>query len=81
MRGLEATAESLHLPLALVVQAFNGLLDLVGVDCRNFDTYSYGVVEVQASAGTASITLKDDQGHLVYDQFDPTIVCRKTLGP
>ena len=81
MEDLEATAESLHLPPEQVVQAVNSVLDLVGVDCRNLDTFSYGVVEVQASAGTASITLKDDQGHLVHDQFNPTIVCRKVLGP
>jgi alkaline phosphatase D len=81
MRGLEATAANLHVTVAQVVQAFNGLLDLVGVDCRNFDTYSYGVVEVQDSAGTASITLKDNKGNLVHDQFAPGIVCRKILGP
>jgi alkaline phosphatase D len=55
---------------------FNGLLDLVGVQCRNLDAYSYGLVEVDASAGTATITLKD-----VSDPQNPTVLCIKTIGP
>src|SRR5205085_6077182 len=69
--GLEAFAASLQLDPRIVVQAFNGLLNFVGVECKNLDTFSYGVVDVNASAGTASITLKDDKGNLLHDQFDP----------
>jgi alkaline phosphatase D len=60
---------------------FHTLLDLVGVHCRNLDAYSYGVVDVEASAGTATITLKDEQGNVLADQQDPAVFCTKTLGP
>ena len=60
---------------------FNTLLDLVGVHCRHLDAYSYGVVDVEASAGTATITLKDEQGNVLADQQDPAVLCTKTLGP
>jgi phosphodiesterase/alkaline phosphatase D-like protein len=32
------------------------------VSCTAFDAYSYGLVEVDPAAGTATITLKDDDG-------------------
>jgi hypothetical protein len=60
---------------------FNALLDLVGVHCRHLAAYSYGVVDVEASAGTATITLKDEQGNVLTDQQDPAVLCTKTLGP
>lgn len=60
---------------------FHTLLNLVGTDCRELDTFSYGVVEVNAAAGTARITLKDASGAIVKDQRQPTVLCQKTLGP
>ena len=64
-----------------VVDALNALFDIVGVDCRHLDAFSYGLVEVDAGAGTASITLKDDRGAALVDQSNPATSCAKTIGP
>jgi phosphodiesterase/alkaline phosphatase D-like protein len=60
---------------------FNTILDLVGVHCRNLDAYSYGLIDVDASAGIATITLKDEQGNVLSDQQNPAVLCTKTVGP
>ena len=60
---------------------FNALLDLVGVDCRHLDAYSYGLVDVDVRAGTATITLKDENGKDLVDQQNPAVLCTKTIGP
>ncbi len=69
----------------LGVFAFNQILDIVGVDCRDLNVDSYGLVEVDAMAGTATITLKDDAGNVVLDKgplLAPTLApCTKTIGP
>jgi len=51
-----------------------------GVDCRELNTASYGLVDVNASAGTATITLKDDTGTTINDAAGGG-PCVKTLGP
>jgi phosphodiesterase/alkaline phosphatase D-like protein len=61
--------------------AFHALLTLVGVECRHLNSHSYGLVDVDSSAGTATITLKDAHGDVVHDQLNPAISCTKTLGP
>jgi alkaline phosphatase D len=61
--------------------AFNAILNLVGVDCRHLDAFSYGLVEVDTSAETVTLTLKDDMGAVLSDQQNPSIVCTKTIGP
>jgi phosphodiesterase/alkaline phosphatase D-like protein len=61
--------------------AINSLINIVGVDCHHLDAFSYGVVDVDASAGTATITLKDDTGAVLVDQQNPTVQCVKTIGP
>jgi hypothetical protein len=60
---------------------FHSLLTLAGVNCRHLDALSYGVVEVDATAGTATITLKDATGTVVRDQRTPAVPCQHTLGP
>ena len=60
---------------------FNLLLNLAGVNCRHLDALSYGVVEVDATAGTATITLKGAMGKAVRDQLNPAVSCQRTLGP
>jgi hypothetical protein len=57
------------------------IFTFVGADCRHLDKFSYGLVEVNASAGTATITLKDDAGIVISDQVNPSIQCTKTIGP
>jgi len=51
---------------------FNVLLDIAGVECRDLDAFSYGLVKVDTSAVTTTITLKDDAGG---------VLCTKTIGP
>ncbi len=61
------------------VPIFQGILSLVGAECRHLNAYSYGVVEVDAAAGTATLTLKNDMGEVISDQPTPSIQCSKTL--
>jgi alkaline phosphatase D len=66
---------------ALGVFAFNQILDVAGLDCRNLNKYSYGLVQENANAGTITITLKDDTGANVVDQANPSLNCMKVFGP
>lgn len=61
--------------------AFNQILTIVGVDCRDLDAYSYGLVEVDADAGTATVTLKDDTGAILTNTVAPAVPCSRTIGP
>jgi alkaline phosphatase D len=65
----------------VALSAFHAVLNIVGVDCRHLDAVSYGLVDVDASAGTATITLKDDTGAVLIDQLNSTTPCTKTIGP
>ena len=38
------------------------LLSVAGADCAQLDAYAYGLVEVDAAAGTMTITARDDTG-------------------
>jgi alkaline phosphatase D len=58
--------------------AFNALLSLATVDCRDLDAYAYGVVEVDG--GTATVTFKDDTGATIQDQLSDG-ECVRTVGP
>jgi alkaline phosphatase D len=58
---------------------FQFLLTLLQVDCRHLDTFAYGLVEVDAGAGTTTITVKDDSGAIVHNQVQPEQRCQKTL--
>ena len=55
------------------------LLRVAGIDCQNLDRYSYGVVEVDAAAGTATVTLKEETGAVLNDELHPEVECRKTV--
>jgi alkaline phosphatase D len=66
----------------LAVFAFNSVLDIAGLDCRNIDTYSYGVVKEDAAAGTTSVDLKDSAGVPVVNEGPPFgAPCQKAFGP
>lgn len=60
---------------------FHQLLNLADVDCRELDTFSYGVIEVNAAADTLTVTLKDASGAIIKDQRRPEVLCQKTIGP
>ena len=62
------------------VDLFEGMLDLVGVDCHHLNTFSYGLVEVSADVGTATVTAKDDKGAVVKDQQQSSRACTKIVG-
>ena len=61
--------------------AFNALLSLVGVDCRNLNRNSYGLVEAFAGAGTLTLASKDESGAAVINQVSPAVACTVTDGP
>lgn len=61
------------------IAALQGMLDLVGVDCRNLDAFSYGSVVYDATAGKTMITLKDENGNTIHDQLNPAISCTKII--
>lgn len=63
------------------VAAQQAIHNLLGAQCRHLDAYSYGVVDIDAVAGTAKVVLKDAAGHALHDQVTPSITCMKTLGP
>ena len=65
-------------PAALA--GFNALFNLAGVDCRNLNAYSYALVDVDATAGTAQIAFKDGSGAPVLDAISGT-PCGGTVGP
>ena len=66
-------------PLGLFV--FNTTLNLVGIDCRHLDKYSYGHVNVNAAADTAVVSSRDSAGALVPDQNVGGVFCSQTYGP
>jgi len=62
--------------------AVNSLLDLIGVDCRDLNAYSYASVSVTATAGTATVSLKDASGNVLVNQVPGSSTqCIKTVGP
>jgi len=73
-------AEVLALTGPAGLAAFNGLLTLDGIDCRNLNTNSYALVEVAAGAGTVSLTSKGQNGAAVTDAIS-SAPCTATDGP
>jgi alkaline phosphatase D len=57
------------------VAAFQAVLGVAGVGCRQLDTYAYALVEVDADAGTATVSLRDQTGAVLADVGDPTVPC------
>ncbi|MEX1255333.1 MAG: alkaline phosphatase D family protein [Dehalococcoidia bacterium] len=62
------------------VDAFNTALGYSGTDCRDLDAISYGLLDIDAAAGTATATFKDDAGASVQNQATPPIAsCDKVF--
>jgi alkaline phosphatase D len=78
---LRMVASRLGVSPDLAVSAFQSILDLVDVDCRHLNAFSYGAVEVNSTTHTATFSLKDAQGALLHDQKQPAIPCTKVIGP
>lgn len=53
---------------------------LLQAECQALDAFSYGLVEVDATAGTATVSLKDDAGAVLRDDLSGA-PCAETLGP
>jgi len=72
-------------PPAVVIGAFHQLLNLVGVQCRDINRDAYGLVEVDAGAGTATLSFKDENGAVVTNSNPlaplDTSACTATIGP
>jgi alkaline phosphatase D len=62
------------------VAAFQAVLGIAGVGCRQLDTYAYALVDVDADAGTATVSLRDETGAVLADVGDPTVPCVRAIG-
>jgi alkaline phosphatase D len=62
------------------VAAFQTVLAIAGVGCRQLDTYAYAVVDVDADAGTATVSLRDETGAVLAAFGDPTVPCVRAIG-
>jgi alkaline phosphatase D len=60
---------------------FNVTLNTAGIDCRHLDKYSYGNVEVNAAADTATVSSRDANGAVVPDQNVANVNCSTVYGP
>jgi phosphodiesterase/alkaline phosphatase D-like protein len=82
---LASFATGAGLPPALVIGAFHQVLSLVGVQCRNLNVDAYALVDVDAGAGTATLSFKDENGQLVPNSNPlvpaDTHACTETIGP
>jgi len=63
-----------------LITALQAVLSLQGVDCRALDVYSYQLVDVNAGAGTLTVSSRDKDGNVVSDDVTPTTKCTKTFG-
>jgi alkaline phosphatase D len=61
--------------------AFNQILNVDATDCRHLDKYSYGRVDVNAAADTATVSSRDSTGAVIADQNVPTTFCTQVYGP
>ncbi len=58
---------------------FQHLIDAAGISCVNPDLNSYALIDVDSSAGTATISLKDENGGVVPNQLDPLVECSREI--
>jgi hypothetical protein len=59
----------------------NQVLNLDQIDCRHLNKNSYALVNVSDSAGTATLTSKDENGATVLAQTNGVTPCTATYGP
>jgi alkaline phosphatase D len=60
--------------------AFSSALNVAGLDCKNLNQNSYGIVKIDQAAGTAKVDLKDRTGAAVQNS-GPLFDCTKTFSP
>ena len=62
--------------------AFNSALNLVDIECRHLDKYSYGLSSYDRSTGANTVSSKDQAGVVVNDQNKvPLVPCTQVYGP
>jgi phosphodiesterase/alkaline phosphatase D-like protein len=61
--------------------AVNQIMNLDNIDCRHLDKYSYGLVDVNAAAGTATVSSRDSAGAVITNQNPPGNPCTMVSGP
>ena len=66
-------------PLGVFV--FNQVLNLVNIDCRHLDKYSYGHIDVSSAGGTATVSSRDSAGAVINDQNVALTPCSQVYGP
>ena len=66
---------------AIGLFAVNQVLNLDQIDCRHLNKNSYALVNVSDSAGTATLTSKDENGATVLAQTNGVTPCTATYGP
>jgi phosphodiesterase/alkaline phosphatase D-like protein len=66
---------------AIGLFAFNSILNVDAIDCRHLDKYSYGLVNVNAAADTATVSSRDSNGAVIADQNVSTTNCQQVYGP
>lgn len=59
----------------------DGQGDVVGLQCWDLAQFGYGFVEVDVDLGTASISLKDEDGAVILSKGTAGNPCTITLGP
>jgi alkaline phosphatase D len=60
---------------------FNQTLNLAQIECRHLDRYSYGHVNVNAVADTATVSSRDATGAVINDQNVANTPCSQVYGP
>jgi phosphodiesterase/alkaline phosphatase D-like protein len=75
-----ATPTNAGLAGCLALAAEQQIMSFAGVSCRHLNQYSYGLVEVEAASGVATVTLKDDRGQAIHDQLKPANACTGQIG-
>lgn len=63
-----------------LVNSLQAVLSLQGVECRAIDSYSYQLVQVDASTGKLTISSRGADGKVLSDDLNSATKCTKTLG-
>ena len=61
------------------VESLHTAFDLVRVECRNLNTYAYGLVEADASSRRLRVSLRGPDGQVLRDRGATANICQKTF--
>lgn len=63
-----------------MVKTNQNIFNLLGIDCRNLNEFSYGSVDVNSKTGIGQVTLEDENGKVIKDQLNQDVRRTKTFG-